>query len=179
MGCPDVSNIIRFQSTHPRGVRRAQIRLPCGERHISIHAPARGATRCLPDVQILPPHFNPRTREGCDVAYVKLEDGAVEFQSTHPRGVRLAATVVNGATAIFQSTHPRGVRLSSLKTQDIVVKFQSTHPRGVRLRFYPKNKQFFRYPLYIFFYGRRKPHFWRESRRKPHFRRTLAKQHAQ
>ena len=77
-----------FQSTHPRGVR-----LAVGERRIrlvrvSIHAPARGATRSkgcpLPNRT----RFNPRTREGCDDSERTTLRNASKFQSTHPRGVR-------------------------------------------------------------------------------------------
>ena len=79
-----------------------------------------------------------------------------EFQSTHPRGVRLGLfrPVFFGMTG-FQSTHPRGVRPLSSSGTSILAKgfnprtrvgcdpapgwggtaaqkFQSTHPRGVR-----------------------------------------------
>ncbi len=33
---------------------------------ISIHAPVKGATLCCTLESLLNPHFNPRTREGCD-----------------------------------------------------------------------------------------------------------------
>ena len=57
---------IRFQSTHPRGVRRDPLSFNTCCFVISIHAPARGAT-----IFKFPPSsplsdFNPRTREGCD-----------------------------------------------------------------------------------------------------------------
>jgi len=55
---------------------------------VSIHAPARGAT--------------------------KMRGYALEmsfrFQSTHPRGVRLSEPCKNFSLFLFQSTHPRGVR---------------------------------------------------------------------
>ena len=79
-----------FQSTHPRGVRPAsgasvKSRLP-----VSIHAPAWGATRHRrPAVRRHTSGFNPRTRVGCDLIYLASAVGAVRFQSTHPRGVRL------------------------------------------------------------------------------------------
>ena len=98
-----------FQSTHPRGVRPAR----CWSRHkehpVSIHAPARGATRCFfggsgaDGVSIHAPArgatfclsvtknrfcFNPRTREGCDISYAGNDMLRCWFQSTHPRGVR-------------------------------------------------------------------------------------------
>ena len=78
------------------------------------------------------------------------------FQSTHPRGVRLAAGIAQGRLrAEFQSTHPRGVRHGPLppvrqngkgfnprtrvgcdgrrrSPSRPWCRFQSTHPRGVR-----------------------------------------------
>ena len=124
----------QFQSTHPRGVRPGQniksggvtsdfnprTREGCdGIPHhdlflawcISIHAPARGATRQGPafrwqhKISIHAPargatrrtsrchgvirHFNPRTREGCDSFDMDISNTSGIFQSTHPRGVRL------------------------------------------------------------------------------------------
>ena len=80
---------------------------------------------------------------------------AVEFQSTHPRGVRptdfygrVRFKMISihaptwGATSRkqriwyiirFQSTHPRGVRLLLTSLIVLLMVFQSTHPRGVRL----------------------------------------------
>ena len=79
---------------------------------------------------------------------------AVEFQSTHPRGVRQVSGITDYNLLEFQSTHPRGVRLSAFALKRSFVKisihaptwgatkvntdvnvmhlFQSTHPRGVR-----------------------------------------------
>ena len=55
---------------------------------ISIHAPARGATRCLWRLWRIFRHFNPRTREGCDLCLKWMGQTRKKFQSTHPRGVR-------------------------------------------------------------------------------------------
>ena len=82
---------VQFQSTHPRGVRppgRGQSGHP---RHVSIHAPAWGATR--PSGNCLLPGwcFNPRTRVGCDGGMDQRPCQDVMFQSTHPRGVRPVA----------------------------------------------------------------------------------------
>ena len=56
---------------------------------VSIHAPTRGATfvilYCSLDFS-----FNPRTHEGCDLYPAIKVCAALLFQSTHPRGVRLA-----------------------------------------------------------------------------------------
>ena len=58
--------------------------------------------------------FNPRTRTGCDDAPDALT-AAVEFQSTHPHGVRLILNLTHQMHIMFQSTHPHGVRLLVLE----------------------------------------------------------------
>ena len=77
-----------FQSTHPRRVRQIVVTDSEGGRSISIHAPAKGATKFPVPFRFLLLHFNPRTREGCDflIALFCLVLGL--FQSTHPRRVR-------------------------------------------------------------------------------------------
>ena len=80
---------------------------------------------------------------------------AMQFQSTHPRGVRLddALALLAGNCGfnprtrvgcdairtsslslirLFQSTHPRGVRQKPPAPCGLCFQFQSTHPRGVR-----------------------------------------------
>jgi len=80
----------KFQSTHPRGVRRLKLIKPnnitgcfnprtregCDQETItdhvygilvSIHAPARGATLNICRIPLCIQCFNPRTREGCDL----------------------------------------------------------------------------------------------------------------
>ena len=53
-----------FQSTRPRGVRR-EVYQAGQDGAVSIHAPARGATKIEPIGEV---HgcFNPRARAGCD-----------------------------------------------------------------------------------------------------------------
>ncbi len=57
---------------------------------ISIHAPARGATWLKYVLYRKHFYFNPRTREGCDEYSSEINIRSKKFQSTHPRGVRLA-----------------------------------------------------------------------------------------
>ena len=97
-----------FQSTHPHGVRLNQINQSVGSR-VSIHAPTRGATEALSVINAtLPvsihaptrgatlsrPHssrdncFNPRTHTGCDRLILTKDIDLMQFQSTHPHGVR-------------------------------------------------------------------------------------------
>ena len=77
----------KFQSTHPRGVRR----------HSDLGSSSVG-------------NFNPRTRVGCDAPKKHTVSKIQAFQSTHPRGVRQNVTLWYRLRILFQSTHPRGVR---------------------------------------------------------------------
>ena len=78
---------------------------------ISIHAPQWGATRAALEPWARVANFNPRTPVGCDVTTLAVDAGPVQFQSTHPSGVRLSILTYCYLTILFQSTHPSGVRL--------------------------------------------------------------------
>ena len=54
--------------------------------------------------------FNSRTREGCDWLNKTKRLPAIEFQFTHPGGVRQKATTKRVNENGFQFTHPGGVR---------------------------------------------------------------------
>ena len=97
------------------------------------HAPVRGATGASFSRRSRAGSFNPRTRVGCDQSLVLYHRAAREFQSTHPRGVRLTGHMPAIQDSAFQSTHPRGVRLADYMGIPSGIPFQSTHPRGVRL----------------------------------------------
>ena len=57
-------------------------------RQISIHAPQWGATSTRPARSTCSTDFNPRTPVGCDSSSPTPLPRVVEFQSTHPSGVR-------------------------------------------------------------------------------------------
>ena len=78
---------------------------------ISIHAPARGATRSLFRIAKAGSYFNPRSREGSDVNPLPRRGASIRFQSTLPRGERQNSSTVATRSWIFQSTLPRGERL--------------------------------------------------------------------
>ena len=146
----------RFQSTHPRGVRlvaqgkghvlgHVSIHAPAWgatathvlsnvtEERVSIHAPAWGATEKGRICRSILASFNPRTRVGCDTSSLGTQSSQRMFQSTHPRGVRpTKSRIIATSTLAFQSTHPRGVRLLGMLALVQASLFQSTHPRGVR-----------------------------------------------
>ena len=143
-----ITPILRFQSTHPSGVRPTA---------------TRTAIRVC--------NFNPRTPVGCDDPsrrrlFQSTHPSGVRrflptfcphysgFQSTHPSGVRPAAGSPHGSRSYFnprtpvgcdtpsaiqsfhclefQSTHPSGVRLTPPESRSHSAIFQSTHPSGVR-----------------------------------------------
>ncbi len=101
-----------------------------------------------------PPHFNPRTRVGCDPAH--LPASRLRRISIHAPawGATCNSVLLASADARFQSTHPRGVRQCGWRDfcgwSSISIHapawgatcdqprnaksraFQSTHPHGVR-----------------------------------------------
>ena len=126
--------LVEFQSTLPRRERHAHGCDACCAVIISIHAPAKGATRsivpCLtkayPFQSTLPRrerrtclqrpgrvslHFNPRSREGSD-ARKRRECKKICGISIHApaKGATLTTDLLSG-WMIFQSTLPRRERL--------------------------------------------------------------------
>ena len=77
----------KFQSTLPRRERRHRPDVVGITLDISIHAPAKGATKAVLYYLILLGYFNPRSREGSDVVLVWLWC-VIVFQSTLPRRER-------------------------------------------------------------------------------------------
>ena len=146
---------LMFQSTHPRGVRLFFDDKDSTFNGVSIHAPAWGATLTARAASTSRTCFNPRTRVGCDRLSSLQRSGCIQFQSTHPRGVRRNVYRNWTGQKTFQSTHPRGVRRTSSRPRSRRCRsfnprtrvgcdntagplsskpalFQSTHPRGVR-----------------------------------------------
>ena len=77
---------------------------------ISIHAPAKGATSLLKHPTTNGYDFNPRTREGCDMAERKSNttNSPISIHAPAKGATRLCNSVIN--LLLFQSTHPRRVR---------------------------------------------------------------------
>ena len=99
---------------------------------ISIHAPARGATRSLFRIAKAGSYFNPRSREGSDVNPLPRRGASIRFQSTLPRGERQVDLNFFHAICAFQSTLPRGERHAANNIIKSKKRFQSTLPRGER-----------------------------------------------
>ncbi len=120
-----------FQSTHPHGVRP-----PSALRWAWVLSfNPRTRTGCdAPGVYRSDRYgcFNPRTRTGCDAHAFSRQWRIVQFQSTHPHGVRPYEPYGYHDWDWFQSTHPHGVRREIADKTHSDKEFQSTHPHGVR-----------------------------------------------
>ena len=77
---------------------------------ISIHVPTRGTTHRQRRRQRNGKNFNPRSHEGNDVFLCGCYVNGRRFQSTFPRGERLATGSTMANAKLFQSTFPRGER---------------------------------------------------------------------
>ena len=84
---------------------------------ISIHAPARGATRWFR--KLLPPYiyFNPRSREGSDHIQSHKNSTSINFNPRSREGSDLTRLHRSNLYLLFQSTLPRGERPSSTATK--------------------------------------------------------------
>ncbi len=81
----------QFQSTHPRGVRHFDFSPNYSANvPVSIHAPARGATRS-PKNKVLSFGVSIHAPARGATLPISYSDDLVLFQSTHPRGVRLSS----------------------------------------------------------------------------------------
>ncbi len=136
----------QFQSTHPRGVRQGPLITIGLAKHVSIHAPAWGATRrflwypCVlrcfnPRTRVgcdhhhreqsgAPHCFNPRTRVGCDAMRTNRYRRFFEVSIHAPAwGATIEASIPSGPPVMFQSTHPRGVRRDTSRHAQIIMCF--------------------------------------------------------
>ena len=164
-----------FQSTHPHGVRQRtpggfytlfcfnpRTRMGCDCRgrlerpkgHVSIHAPARGATKlgrrstvCW-RFQSTHPHgvrprtgfgrrigkrFNPRTRTGCDKTCNYAASFVHGFNPRTRTGCDASKGTIGSITDSFNPRTRTGCDHRRRSYSPRLPRFQSTHPHGVRL----------------------------------------------
>ena len=105
---------ILFQSTFPRGERRAEIKAFKSLQEFQSTFP-RGER--LLGKFIVPGHyhFNPRSLVGNDGIQQAINADTVAFQSTFPRGERRWKNLNVRCRRLFQSTFPRGERPDTRK----------------------------------------------------------------
>ena len=149
---PTTTDESEFQSTHPSGVRRPGLRIGTDGDCISIHAPQWGATAAAVlawfglDISIhapqwgatgtpnrwpgSSPNFNPRTPVGCDLLKGHENDRPLEFQSTHPSGVRLSQPTQEGSQGYFNPRTPVGCDRAANSLSSFVTYFNPRTPVG-------------------------------------------------
>ena len=87
----------KFQSTLPRRERQKTTGVYFKNGKISIHAPAKGATRGARQLLNGTPYFNPRSREGSDLWISSTSRSSRTFQSTLPRRERRCKQYARGS----------------------------------------------------------------------------------
>ena len=120
---------IQFQSTLPQGERPSSGSTLASHNRISIHAPARGATRCTCARCSWISYFNPRSRKGSD-ALGTLEELQIMKISIHApaRGATIA-TMNHFNERRFQSTLPQGERQGDGRKQPGIIGYFNPRSR--------------------------------------------------
>ena len=78
--------------------------------HISIHAPAKGATAAFSEFPRCSADFNPRSREGSDILTARKDEHCFHFNPRSREGSDETAPFHTAAQLVFQSTLPRRER---------------------------------------------------------------------
>ena len=99
-----------FQSTLPRRERLRRTQPLYVLNAISIHAPAKGATKRAYVFAGHVPNFNPRSREGSDHRRLSCGSPACHFNPRSREGSDIMAEVKEAGLKLFQSTLPRRER---------------------------------------------------------------------
>ena len=98
---------------------------------ISIHAPARGATRVAPVSDPSIDHFNPRSREGSDLQKGQAVLHVLLISIHAPaRGATLSDWKKKAEDAEFQSTLPRGERPTDILVFVLSIDFNPRSREG-------------------------------------------------
>ena len=124
----------RFQSTLPRRERPALFCVCVSVNFISIHAPAKGATRMMREILLNGSQFQstlPRRERRKDRVQGLFTHS---FQSTLPRRERRYIHVVGMRSLHFNPRSREGSDLSDMATSISISPFQSTLPRRERLK---------------------------------------------
>ena len=100
-----------------RGATKVTVHFNQNHSNISIHAPARGATGDAKDIWLAVRNFNPRSREGSDHKFISSASKMRYFNPRSREGSDIQPTRNKRETADkFQSTLPRGERRALLGT---------------------------------------------------------------
>lgn len=105
-----VDVVTLFQPTPPARGTTGGDHLPIPQYHISIHAPARGATLRVHDSESQGENFNPPPPRGGRLRRVLAPTSIWHFNPRPTRGGRLDEGTRTQTVKVFQSTPPRGGR---------------------------------------------------------------------
>ncbi len=124
-----------FQSTRPRGARRPRCGAEVLLEHVSIHAPARGATGVGGETIGHLESFQSTRPRGARPSFHGQFNPSCRFQSTRPRGARRRRDPAEKGGGVV-SIHAPARGATALRA-GVPVKylFQSTRPRGARRQF--------------------------------------------
>ncbi len=121
-----------FQSTRPHGARPDATREVATDAIVSIHAPARGATR----YRIVPSKSSPVSihapARGATVTVAIIHAPSRVSIHAPARGATYRRSSQSIGRIGFQSTRPHGARRAHMAKPDIEKLFQSTRPHGAR-----------------------------------------------
>ena len=131
-GEKESSKLEKFQSTHPRGVRRLTKSCAIGVTGISIHAPTWGATHGDRARLGRSLDFNPRTHVGCDPTGSWATAWRIYFNPRTHVGCDRARVHARERLRISIHAPTWGATRKALIIARLMLEFQSTHPRGVR-----------------------------------------------
>ena len=121
MGCDSSSFLtraasLRFQSTHPHGVRQCKARKVWRDIQFQSTHP-HGVRRSEEGSKSESQGFNPRTHMGCDSKLHEVFSSHLSFNPRTHMGCDNLFLLVIFLVCLFQSTHPHGVRLDSVGMQ--------------------------------------------------------------
>ena len=102
----------------------------CRTSPVSIHAPARGATPHCRGTSRAGNRFNPRAREGRDLATSALPYSADSFNPRAREGRDPSSTNSASMSLVFQSTRPRGARRGSCRSRTSCRRFNPRAREG-------------------------------------------------
>ena len=93
-----------------RGATKVTVHFNQNHSNISIHAPARGATGDAKDIWLAVRNFNPRSREGSDHKFISSASKMRYFNPRSREGSDRRSPCLFRTRSRFQSTLPRGER---------------------------------------------------------------------
>ena len=125
-----IQQAIRFQSTHPHGVRHRKAIKAHGARWFQSTHP-HGVRLSLPAITIRKCGFNPRTHTGCDERYLQHTARQLGFNPRTHTGCDMIAATHSLTITVSIHAPTRGATLME-ELNPAFAEFQSTHPHGVR-----------------------------------------------